>query len=143
MILAPDYVHGLVGGVLIGVGSLLVAGAAGKIAGISGIFSRMFQGLPGDRAWRGLFIAGLIAGATITFHLYAPASVYHPVSSLGLSAVAGVLVGLGTRLGGGCTSGHGVCGMGLGSKESTVAVVVFIITGMVVVYLVNLLGGVQ
>jgi uncharacterized membrane protein YedE/YeeE len=139
--MAPEYIRGLIGGILIGAASLLVAGAAGKIAGIAGIFSRMFQGLPGDRGWRGLFVVGLIAGAGITFAVYPPAAVYQPVSSLLLSAIAGLLVGFGTRLGGGCTSGHGVCGMGLGSKESTVAVAVFIAVGMAVVYLVNVFGG--
>lgn len=139
--IAPEYVRGLIGGILIGAASLFVAGTSGKIAGISGICSRAIQGLPGDRAWRALFIAGLIAGAMATFAVYAPAAAYHPVSSLTVAAVAGFLVGFGTRLGGGCTSGHGVCGIGLGNRNSTIAVAVFMLVGMGTVYLVNFLGG--
>lgn len=135
--LETDYLRGLVGGVLIGTASLLAAGATGKIPGISGIFSKAFQGASGDRAWRWVFIVGLIGGAAVTFALLPVAATFRPVSSLAVIVVAGLLVGLGTRLSGGCTSGHGICGMGGGSKSSTAATLVFVAVAMVVVFIVK------
>ena len=83
---------------------------------------------PGDRAWRAAFVVGLIA-AGFAWHLFAEV---HPRENFGLgwAALAGVLVGFGTRVGGGCTSGHGVCGLGRFSLRSLVAVMVFMATGM-------------
>jgi uncharacterized membrane protein YedE/YeeE len=119
---------------LIGTASLLAAGATGKVPGISGIVSRALQGIPGDRAWRWIFIVGLITGAWATFTFFPVTAQFRPVGSLALIAGAGVLVGLGTRLSGGCTSGHGVCGIGSGSKSSTLAVIVFMATAVLVVF---------
>lgn len=136
----PDFINALIGGLLIGLASLIASGATGKIAGISGVFSKFFVFKRGDTLWRALFLLGLIAGGVIVFQLLSPA--YHPVKSLPVIAIAGLLVGFGTRLGGGCTSGHGVCGMGLGAKDSIVATFTFMAAGFATVYITHhLIGG--
>ena len=135
----PEFINALVGGMLIGLASLIASGATGKIAGISGVFSKLFSFKPGDTLWRGLFLLGLVAGDALVFFLLHPS--YQPVVSLPVIAVSGLLVGFGTRLGGGCTSGHGVCGMGLGAKDSIVATLTFMAAGFVTVYITHHLIG--
>lgn len=130
-----DFVHALAGGALIGLASLIAAGATGKIPGVSGIFARLFLFKPGDTFWRGLFLIGLIGGGALAVALLAPA--YQPTASLPVVAAAGLLVGFGTRLGGGCTSGHGVCGIGLGAKDSIIATITFMAAGFITVYVVR------
>ena len=135
-----EFFNALGGGLLIGLACLIASGATGKIPGISGVFSKLFFFKPGDTLWRALFLLGLIIGGAVIFHLFDPA--YHPVKSLPVTAIAGLLVGFGTRLGGGCTSGHGVCGMGLGAKDSIVATLTFMTAGFITVYITHhLLGG--
>lgn len=119
---------------------MLVLLATGKIAGISGMFSRMLRPRAGDTAWRVVFLVGLVAGAALAFSWMESTAVFRSVRSLGAFGVAGVLVGFGTRVGGGCTSGHGVCGIGLGSKASLVATVVFMIAGMATVFVLQHTG---
>ena len=131
----PDFINAIIGGFLIGLGSLIASGATGKIPGISGVFSKLFLFKPGDTLWRGLFLLGLIAGGALVFYLMRPS--YHPVASLPVVAGAGLLVGFGTRLGGGCTSGHGVCGMALGARDSIVATLTFMAAGFVTVYVIH------
>lgn len=131
------YVQALVGGVLIGTGSLLAVAATGKIPGISGVFSRLLRRPNAESGWRALFLVGLIAGAAIGFTAIPAAAVYRPVASLVATGIAGVLVGFGTRLGGGCTSGHGVCGIGLGSKSSIIATLLFMAAGVATVFVVR------
>ena len=133
--------HALAGGGLIGLSSLLVILATGRPLGISGMFSRSLVPRAGDWAWRLIFFAGLLAGAALAFRTVDTASLYRPVRSLVALAVAGVLVGFGTRLGGGSTSGHGVCGLSLGSKNSLVATLVFMGAGMVTVFVLRHAGG--
>lgn len=130
-------IEALLGGVLIGAGSLLAAVASGKIPGISGLCSKVLRPRAGDTAWRVVFLLGLIGGAGVMFALRGGDVSYAPVVGLAGTAVAGVLVGFGTRLGGGCTSGHGVCGIGLMSRSAIVATLVFMAAGMLVVALVN------
>lgn len=125
----------LAGGVLIGFASLLVMLATGKIAGISGMLSRVLLPRKGDTAWRVVFLVGLIVGAGVAFRMVETAAVFRTSGSLGQLVCAGLLVGVGTRLGGGCTSGHGVCGLGSGSRSSLVATLVFVGTGMATVFL--------
>jgi uncharacterized protein len=84
---------------------------------------------PGDRLWRAAFIAGLIV-AGLGWHAFLPTSIPSREAHLGSMVLAGALVGFGTRVGGGCTSGHGVCGLGRLSLRSLVAVMVFMATGM-------------
>jgi len=129
-----SWIYGLVGGALLGAASLLAAAVSGKIPGISGIFEKaLFP--QGDTTWRWLFLAGLVLGSLATFQLSNHAASFSPVSPLWIHAVAGLLVGFGTRLGGGCTSGHGICGMGLGARDSIVATLVFMAAAMATVYL--------
>ncbi|HWM43319.1 MAG TPA: YeeE/YedE family protein [Burkholderiales bacterium] len=121
-------VSALAGGVIIGLASVWLLAANGRIAGVSGILHGLFAQPPGDRPWRAAFVVGLIA-AGFAWRLFAEVN---PRENFGLgwAALAGVLVGFGTRVGGGCTSGHGVCGLGRFSLRSLVAVMVFMATGM-------------
>jgi uncharacterized membrane protein YedE/YeeE len=126
----------LLGGLLIGAAAAMLLLLNGRVAGISGIVGGLLDREPGERAWRVWFIAGLIAGGVVT-RLVAPGALGPIASPLPLLAIAGVLVGFGTRLGGGCTSGHGVCGIGRGSPRSTLATVTFMTIAIVVVFLVR------
>ncbi len=137
-----DYtlLHAIAGGILIGLGSLLAAFGSGKLPGISGMFSRVLRPVAGDALWRLVFFAGLLAGAGLMIAFNEPAAIYRPLRSLPVVAVAGILVGFGTRLGGGCTSGHGVCGLGLGSRAALVATVTFMAGGIATVYLLHHTG---
>ncbi|HKU47371.1 MAG TPA: YeeE/YedE thiosulfate transporter family protein [Burkholderiales bacterium] len=128
-------VPALIGGVLIGLASVWLLAANGRIAGVSGILHGLFVQPPGDRMWRAAFVAGLIAAGFI-WHLFSSSPSSSPVS-LPLLATAGALVGFGTRMGGGCTSGHGVCGLGRFSLRSLVAVIVFMAAGMAATYMVR------
>lgn len=119
------------GGVMIGAAALLLYAASGRIAGISGIgYGLLWQ--KGDRGWRALFVAGLIGGGWLALlagsRLSAPAA--WSTAQAGLTLVGGALVGFGTRLGDGCTSGHGVCGLPRLSRRSLAAVLTFMGAGM-------------
>lgn len=113
----------------------------GRIAGVSGMLARVL-GLSGGTPWvvAALFIAGLPVGALVFTAIAGPIEA-HFAPSLALLAVAGLIAGIGTRLGSGCTSGHGVCGMSRLSPRSLVATVTFIASGMATVALVNVLGA--
>jgi uncharacterized protein len=121
-------VSALAGGVIIGLASVWLLVANGRIAGVSGILHGVFAQPPGDRRWRVAFVVGLIA-AGFAWRFFAEVNPRQDFG-LGWAALAGVLVGFGTRVGGGCTSGHGVCGLGRFSLRSAVAVMVFMATGM-------------
>lgn len=131
------------GGVLIGLSASLMLLLHGRITGISGIFGGMLERRPGDLAWRVVFVLGLVLGG-VAFTVLAPSWV---ADELGRSSVfvilAGLFVGFGTRLGSGCTSGHGICGLTRFSPRSLVAVLTFMTTGAITAYLVNhvILGG--
>lgn len=127
----------LLGGVLIGLSAALLLWWTGRIAGISGIVAGLVRPNPGEVGWRVAFVAGLLAGGLLLAVLYPQALVFRAPGSLALVACAGALVGVGTRLGSGCTSGHGVCGIGRFSPRSLVATVTFIAAGMVTVYFVH------
>ncbi len=139
----PAWLYGLAGGCLIGLGSLLALAATGKVPGISGVFARILRPLAGDVGWRVVFLLGLIAGAGLMFLSNAHAAQYRIPEgrSLAIYVIAGLLVGFGTRLGGGCTSGHGICGSGAGARDSMVATAVFMATGILTVLLWNLTVG--
>lgn len=134
--------EGLLGGLLIGVSSALMLLGAGRIAGISGLATRALglsrTGTPWPMA--ALFISGLLLGAFL-YQLLAGPIAAHYAPSTAMVIAAGLLTGFGTRLGSGCTSGHGVCGMSRLSPRSLVATVTFIASGMVTVAVVNALGG--
>jgi uncharacterized membrane protein YedE/YeeE len=114
----------------------------GRIAGVSGIFNGMLNPTRGDTAWRIFFLVGLIAGAALyTRIMPTPFSPQVDLSAM-LLAVGGFLVGFGTRMSGGCTSGHGVCGIGRLSMRSLVATVTFVAAGIATVYVVrHIFGG--
>jgi uncharacterized membrane protein YedE/YeeE len=130
--------HALIGGVLIGLASLLATVFSGKIPGISGVFGRLLVPATPDKKWRFLFLLGLIGGAALSFLLWDSAALFRPMRPLAVVGVAGLLVGFGTRLGRGCTSGHGVCGVGTGAKDSILATFIFVAVAMVTVITYNL-----
>jgi hypothetical protein len=115
---------GLAGGVLIGLAAVLLLWSIGRIAGISGIASGVVEGTRGDRAWRLAFLAGMMLVGALVLQ-FVPAPPRAQSGSTALLLAAGFLVGFGTRLGNGCTSGHGVCGLGRFSRRSLAAVVTF------------------
>ena len=135
-------VEGFVGGMLIGFAAALMLLGSGRIAGVSGIAARALKiadsSLPIPAAW--LFIGGLILGAFAINNVGAPVESTFPPSTV-LLVAGGLLVGFGTRLGSGCTSGHGVCGMSRLSPRSLIATGTFIVSGMVTVALANAIGG--
>lgn len=136
-----DPLGGLIGGVLIGISAAIMLLGAGRIAGVSGLLARATgiadSGPPWIMALN--FIIGLVLGGLAYALVFGPATVsYSP--SLPLLAAAGLLVGFGTRMGSGCTSGHGVCGMSRLSRRSITATMVFMASGIVTVAIANALG---
>ena len=133
-------ISALVGGGLIGIAASILLIASGRIAGISGIVSGVLQRTRGDVLWRALFVLGLlIAGGAAA--LWAPERIGASPRSLPTLLAAGFIVGVGTRLGNGCTSGHGVCGISRFSVRSILATVTFIAAGMISVRVITWLGG--
>jgi uncharacterized membrane protein YedE/YeeE len=130
----------LAGGVLIGISASLVLLVFGRIAGISGILGRLLLRDTLDRDWRMAFLGGLLVSGAAAAALFPHAVGETPVS-LPLVAVAGVLVGVGTRLGNGCTSGHGVCGISRLSKRSIAATMTFMVVAAITVAIVRAAGG--
>ena len=128
---------GLAGGVLIGLAAVLLMGGIGRVAGISYIFGGLLTAMPdSDASWRAVFIAGLVLGslAVVALGGFDLDSFWFPPSLL-IMAAGGLLVGIGTKLGGGCTSGHGVCGLARLSARSMTATVTFLVVAIVVVFL--------
>ncbi|EHK8983927.1 YeeE/YedE family protein [Vibrio vulnificus] len=124
----------LAGGILLGISALTMLLVNGKVAGISGILTGLLTPKSRDFAWRLMFVIGMVSGGVlaVTFGA-ASASVALPTSGV-LIAAAGLLVGIGTRLGNGCTSGHGICGIGRLSKRSIVATVIFMAVAAMTVF---------
>lgn len=129
----------LAGGVLIGLSASLLLIGSGRIAGISGILGDLCFGERQSGAWRAWFLAGLLGGGALVEWL-APGSIQSAAQPFWVLGVAGVLVGLGTRLGGGCTSGHGVCGVSRFSRRSIFATLTFMGAGMLTVAIARGLG---
>jgi uncharacterized protein len=130
VMMAPfDPVSAAIGGALIGLSAILLMLLTGRIAGISGILGDLASG---DRAWRLAFLAGLIA-APLALSAGGSALRAPLMPGLLVVAVAGLLVGFGTRLGSGCTSGHGICGIARFSPRSLAATVTFVAVAMLVV----------
>jgi uncharacterized protein len=131
----------LAGGALIGASASLLLVARGRVAGISGIVDGLLDSNEaGERSWRVLFLAGLLAGGAAVGLLSGPASA--PTVPLPQLVIAGLLVGFGARLGNGCTSGHGICGLSRFSPRSAVSVITFMAVAAATVYVTrHLLGG--
>lgn len=136
-------VSALAGGAIIGTSIVILMWFNGKIAGISGIFHGLFQYRQQDYWWRVLFILGLMLGAQIYYFL--PAIEFTPRDNYpaSLLIIAGFLVGSGTKLSGGCTSGHGICGLARLSLRSVIATLVFMAFGFVTVYITKHVMGVS
>ncbi|MDT9580812.1 YeeE/YedE thiosulfate transporter family protein [Stenotrophomonas indicatrix] len=136
----------IAGGGLIGTSAVLLLATLGRVAGISGIAAGAAAAPRGDRGWRLAFLLGLMLAAAAVLSWQAGAG--QPSHALLRDALpawqliaGGLLVGLGTRLGNGCTSGHGVCGLARGSRRSLVAVLVFMACAMLTTFLVRHGGG--
>ncbi|MCI0667819.1 MAG: YeeE/YedE family protein [Methylococcaceae bacterium] len=135
-------ISALAGGILIGIAVTLLLLFNGRIAGVSGILFGTAFPRSGDWLWRFLFVIGLVAGAA-AYHHFVPDS-FSPRSGypVALLTSGGMLVGFGTRMGGGCTSGHGICGISRFSPRSVIATGVFMVCGAITVYLVRHVAGI-
>lgn len=127
----------LAGGVLIGLSATLLLWLNGRVAGVSGILGGALFPKAGDLAWRAMFLAGLIAAAGLYMAFVPGAPLPRADFPRAGLLVAGLLVGFGTSMGNGCTSGHGVCGLGRLSLRSLVAVVTFMATAIATTFLVR------
>lgn len=131
----------LAGGALIGAAASVLLWLNGRIAGISGIVGGLLAPAAGETGWRALFTLGLIAGAALYRVAGGPLQAIEIETSPMLLIAGGLLVGFGTRIGGGCTSGHGVCGLARLSRRSLVATAVFMISAGITVAVVRHLWG--
>ncbi len=132
----------LVGGVLIGLAAAILLLLNGRLAGVSGIAGGLTALNRGDSAWRVFFLGGLVVGA-LAYGFAEPASTDITISdSLPVLILGGLAVGFGTRMGGGCTSGHGVCGIARVSVRSLVATVTFMVLAVATVFVARHLVGV-
>jgi uncharacterized protein len=136
------YLLSTIGGVLIGLAAVLLMASLGRIAGISGIAGSLLQRDASDRGWRIAFIAGLVLAPILLGLLQLGGGIGLPQVRWPWMALAGLLVGVGTGFGSGCTSGHGVCGVARLSPRSLVATLVFVAFGMFSVFVLRyMLGG--
>ncbi|MCI5106811.1 MAG: YeeE/YedE family protein [Pseudomonadales bacterium] len=135
-------VTALLGGLLIGTAATLTLWANGRIAGISGILSGVIVPRGRDAVWRLLFVLGLLSGALAYALLRGQPTPLDLQVGPGLTIVAGLLVGFGTRLGSGCTSGHGICGLARFSRRSFTATLTFMLVAIITVFVMrHLMGG--
>jgi uncharacterized protein len=131
----------LTGGVLIGIAAAMFALLNGRIAGISGVLGGLLKPVKRDVAWRVAFILGLVV-APLTYALFSDLPGLQIDAGTGALVMAGLLVGIGTRYGSGCTSGHGVCGLSRLSPRSLAATLAFMGAGFVTVYVTRHLLGI-
>jgi uncharacterized membrane protein YedE/YeeE len=127
-----DFAAPLAGGALIGLAAVLLYATLGRIAGVSGIAFGALPATGAERHWRALFLGGMVAGGWLAALAFGALAAPDPATArtLVLALGAGLLVGIGTRMGNGCTSGHGVCGLARRSPRSLAAVLVFMALGM-------------
>jgi uncharacterized membrane protein YedE/YeeE len=130
----------LAGGMLIGIAATLLLLVNGRTAGVSGIVGGMLRPASGDLGWRVAFVAGMLL-APLAFVVVAALPPLRITAGYPTLIIAGLLVGIGTRYGSGCTSGHGVCGIARWSPRSLVATFVFMLAGFVTVYIVRHVVG--
>lgn len=134
-------VSALIGGVLIGIAATLLLLFNGKILGVSGIIAQAISKPVSQSVWNLMFLVGLILG-TILYRIVSEDRLSISIeASIPILIFAGLLVGFGTNLGSGCTSGHGVCGIARFSKRSIVATITFMISGVMTVYIVKHIVG--
>jgi uncharacterized membrane protein YedE/YeeE len=134
-------VSALIGGVIIGLSVVLYFYSTGRLAGISGIFENTITSTS-QKASNLLFLIGLVVGPVIIYYLIMPNKpiAFEITNSYLLIITGGFLVGFGTRIGGGCTSGHGICGIGRLSVTSMIATSIFVATGVITVFILQQLG---
>lgn len=137
-----DWIYALWGGVLIGISVSLMLLWNGRVTGISGIAYGLLNPVRGDVAWRLYFLIGLVTGGLTLQVLKPEVFVGSPPTADWTVIVAGLLVGFGTVLGSGCTSGHGVCGISRMSPRSLIATVLFIATGILAVLFLKSIGAI-
>ncbi len=134
-------VTALLGGALIGLAASVMLLFNGRIAGISGVYGGLLKPRAGDIGWRASFLGGLLA-AGLLLALFAPQTVQPSAHrSIPITVVAGLLVGFGVRMGNGCTSGHGVCGLSRMSRRSLVATLTFLATGFLTATAIQIFAG--
>jgi uncharacterized membrane protein YedE/YeeE len=124
----------LAGGLMLGLAAVMLLLFNGRIAGISGIVAGLLKPSSNDVAWRVVFLAGVIL-APLVYSLFAPLPGVKVEASMPVIVIAGLLVGLGTRYGSGCTSGHGICGLSRRSPRSMVATLAFMLAGFMTVFI--------
>jgi len=130
-----------IGGALIGLSAVMLMALNGRIAGISGVFSGTVFGKNGDRSWRLAFMLGLITAPALWTLQKGVQPNFDITNKLALIIAGGLLVGFGTRLGSGCTSGHGICGLSRLSPRSMISVALFMMAGMAMVALTKIMLG--
>lgn len=128
-------ISALIGGAMIGLSAVLLLWVSGRIAGISGIFHGLLPARSNDFLWRIIFLIGLIIGSQSYWFIPQIHFIPRHNYSILLLVVSGFLVGFGTKISGGCTSGHGVCGIARMSPRSFLATIVFLVFGFITVYL--------
>lgn len=138
-----EFIYPLLGGILIGIAVTLMLIFNGRVTGISGIIASSLKFTAKDNLWRYCFIIGMLVGGWILKKTAPEVFINESGRSLGTILIAGALVGYGTVMGSGCTSGHGVCGISRLSVRSLVATVVFIAFGVGTATLINYIGGLQ
>lgn len=132
-----------IGGVLIGISAVLLMALTGRIAGISGIIGGLLPpAAASDRSWRLAFILGLVAAPASLRVITGDPHIGPPTVGVPMLVVAGLLVGIGSTLGGGCTSGHGICGISRLSLRSIVAVLVFMVAAIITVFVTRHVVGI-
>jgi len=134
-------ISAIIGGAIIGLAASLLFLANGRIAGISGILGQAIRIKTTDRDWRMTFLAGLLVGGMALLNAMPDVIVAPSSRTLGSVAVAGLLVGVGTRMGNGCTSGHGVCGLTRFSGRSLAATLAFMATGFTTATIIQVAFG--
>lgn len=135
-----DWINALLGGILIGISVSLMLYWNGRVTGISGIINGALTPVKGDTLWRVLFIVGLFLGGLVMRQMNPNVFQNTITSEMWTIVVAGLLVGFGTILGSGCTSGHGVCGISRLSPRSLIATIVFMAAGIAAVFIFRNLG---
>lgn len=138
--MAASFVEPLLGGVLIGLAASLLLWLNGRVVGVSGMLGGVLSPARGDVLWRVLALLGLMLAGVIGL-MVAPERIGRSPRSLAILALAGLCVGIGTRLSNGCTSGHGVCGVSRLSPRSLIATATFIATGVLTVLAFRVIGG--